>query len=77
MLGKRGRQVEARVQQGGIKRHRLLKMVDGLFVLGVLVGCTPLLSWSRALSLLQPVVASNAKPSAAIASIRMLVFIAL
>jgi hypothetical protein len=36
-----------------------------------------LLSWSRALSLLQPVVASNAKPSAAIASIRMLVFIAL
>jgi hypothetical protein len=35
------------------------------------------LSWSRALNLLQPVVASNISPRAIIASGRMLVFIAL
>ena len=38
LLRKRGGQIEARIQQGGIERHRLLKVVDGLFVLGVLVG---------------------------------------
>ena len=78
MLGKRGGQIQARIQQAGIERHRLLKVVDRLFILGVLVGLHALVQLVAALQL---AAARGGKqhqtkrPS--VASIRTLVFIAL